>query len=515
MKDYSSLLTTWFHALSNEEVAPTSQQLEVLHKTKDRILLELRLEKEGILLQKAHPERAAAEEPLRGFVHGSPGTGKSKLINWIRRMFEEALAWKHEEEFLCVAFQNRVAYAMGGTTLHASGEITVGNQSATKLTHTDIDLLFTRNQHLRWLIIDEGPMIPDDLLGAFEHHLADAAVDSRYKKRSDKSVRPLGGYNVLILGDFYQIPPIPASASLSIPLPRKNEHAQRAWSMFWNSDADALNYFIELTIQKRVEDPWYSAILEECRYGHLSDESYHFLLGLPTEHAGSWNTDGTLTCKSDICAALPATWRKLAAADVQWSTMQTMECIICKKERDRRNRLLESEDERVRQEPFLSAPFIHKNNEPKYHAMLLRAAEEAKANRVYTMWFAATDTPENPAQIVKKPSDLKRRLERFLQLHDQQTSGIPGLNILYEGLRVRVTEKLVKNKKVTILKHSPARVVGWELHPADRVRQNGAEIFLHYQPLCILSSSQTQHGQWTIISVLACGHYIQWSDNGF
>ena len=76
-KDYSSLLTTWFHAVSNEKVAPTSQQLEVLHNTKDRILLELRLEKEGILLPKAHPERAAAEEPLRGFVHGSPGTGKA------------------------------------------------------------------------------------------------------------------------------------------------------------------------------------------------------------------------------------------------------------------------------------------------------------------------------------------------------------------------------------------------------------------------------------------------------
>ena len=130
--------------MSNEKVAPTSQQLEVLHNTKDRILVELRLEKEGILLPKAHPERAAAEEPLRGFVHGSPGTGKSKLINWIRRMFEEALAWNHEEEFLCVAFQNRVAYAMGGTTLHSSGDIAVGYQSATNLTHTQTSISSSR-----------------------------------------------------------------------------------------------------------------------------------------------------------------------------------------------------------------------------------------------------------------------------------------------------------------------------------------------------------------------------------
>ena len=175
--------------------------------------------------------------------------------------------------------------------------------------------------------------------------------------------------------------------------------------MLWNSEADSLNYFVELTIQKRIEDPWYSTIMEECRYGKLSDESYHSLLGLPTEHTGSWNSDGTLTCGSDICASLPATWRSLAAADVQWSTMQMMECTICTEERERRNRLLGGEDQRVREEPFLSAPFIHKHNEPTYHAMLLRAAEEAKANRIYTLWFAAEDSPENPAQIVKKPSD--------------------------------------------------------------------------------------------------------------
>ena len=35
----------------------------------------------------------------------------------------EALCWQHEDEYLCVAFQNRVAHAMGGNTLHAGGDI--------------------------------------------------------------------------------------------------------------------------------------------------------------------------------------------------------------------------------------------------------------------------------------------------------------------------------------------------------------------------------------------------------
>ena len=77
-------------------------------------------------------------------------------------MFEEALGWQHRDEFLCAAFQNRVAHAMGGSTIHSSGDIGVGGQPSSQTRHADIDVLFTRNQYLRWVIIDELPMIGDD-----------------------------------------------------------------------------------------------------------------------------------------------------------------------------------------------------------------------------------------------------------------------------------------------------------------------------------------------------------------
>ena len=70
---------------------------------------------------------------------------------------------------------------------------------------------------MRRVIIDELPMVADDLLGTFEHQLTEASVESRYKFRADKSARLMGGYNLLAFGDFYQIPPIPATASLGIP----------------------------------------------------------------------------------------------------------------------------------------------------------------------------------------------------------------------------------------------------------------------------------------------------------
>ena len=67
------------------------------------------------------------------------------------------------------------------------------------------------------------------------------------------------------------------------------------------------------------------------------------------------------------------------------------------------------------------------------------------------------------------PDQVKAKLARFLQFHDQQTEGIPGLCLLYPGLQMRVTAKIMKNSKVTILKHTPCTVVGWELHSHDKV----------------------------------------------
>ena len=84
--------------------------------------------------------------------------------------------------------------------MHTGGDIAVGGQRT--LNHTDLDALFTRDQDLRWVIIDELPMIADDLLGAFASHLADAAQDSRYECKPNKSVRFMGGYNLIAFGDF-------------------------------------------------------------------------------------------------------------------------------------------------------------------------------------------------------------------------------------------------------------------------------------------------------------------------
>ena len=116
----------------------------------------------------------------------------------------------------------------------------------------------------------------------------------------------------------------------------------------------------------------------------------------------------------------------------------------------------------------------------------MRSVENAKRasdTPRHINWVIAKDKPHNPEEFDLSPDQLQKKRKRWLQFHDQQTAGLPGLLPLYLGMRVRVTEKL--SKKLNILKHTPCTVVGWDLHAADRVETRDGERVLQDLPLCI------------------------------
>ncbi len=232
VREYGQKLTKWLSAVQDEEDPPTAEQMRVLRRVADRILTEFALEKEG---EDVPAELRAGrgddemEEPLRGLVHGPPGTGKSAVINWLCRMLSEALQWERGKQFLCLAFQNKMAAAIGGTTLHSGGDLPLPGQfESQRLSHSDVDNLYMRNQDIRWLFLDEVSMVADGLLGTFESNIRGAARKTRYSKRRDKSQRPFGGYNLLTFGDWWQLPPIPDSAGLFNPPGDRTKSGARA-----------------------------------------------------------------------------------------------------------------------------------------------------------------------------------------------------------------------------------------------------------------------------------------------
>lgn len=178
--DYRQRFDAWFRQLMQEEETPNTEQLLILTKVRDRILTEIEVQFASsdyyIRDNRKCKQHNPLHEPLHGLSHGFPGTGKSRVIKWLIRMFQEVMHWTQGREFACVAFQNRVAHAMNGSTLHSDGELRVGVQNySAMLESKDVDTLFTKNESKRWLIVDEVFMVPDTLLESYERNYQEAA----------------------------------------------------------------------------------------------------------------------------------------------------------------------------------------------------------------------------------------------------------------------------------------------------------------------------------------------------
>jgi hypothetical protein len=318
---------------------------------------------------------------------------------------------------------------------------------------------------------------------------------SRYFATAAGEPRIMGGINFMMFGDMLQLPPIPSSSAVFVPPQGKprppSKTAEEILDLFWSEGEQALNFFMELIQQHRTSDIWYRQLLDECRLCFLADENYNFLMGLPTRHHGCWlpkALEGYALCKKTHCAELHNTWKPLAEQGADWATMLRVapECDVCSQERLRRCRLVTKHPEEVKLSRFLHGQYVHQNNQPKYHVMLLRALEHAKRGADaprQAFWVRAWDTPVKNSDIGRNAEEIDRKLLRYLQLHDQTTSGIPGLLLMYEGAPVRITEKIkLGGGKITVLKHSSGKIVGWELHSADSKATGEFQSVLKYLP---------------------------------
>lgn len=113
-----------------------------------------------------------------------------------------------------------------------------------------------RNQkaRARWLrtkvlVVDEVSMVDGDLFDKLE----DLA------RRIRNNGRPFGGIQLVVTGDFFQLPPVPEGS---------NREARFAFSAStWNT---SIQHTILLTYVFRQRDPEFARMLNEMRLGKLS-----------------------------------------------------------------------------------------------------------------------------------------------------------------------------------------------------------------------------------------------------
>lgn len=190
------------------------------------------------------------------FFTGAAGTGKSVLLRKvIRELKHMRRKWKNHGVAV-TASTGLAACNIGGCTLHSFAGVGLGKEPVEVLVKR---VRRNRSAMDRWrttkvLIIDEVSMIDSELFDKLE----------KVAREVRRSPALFGGIQIVVTGDFFQLPPVVASDGREIDLPFCFSAA------CWN---DVLDATVVLKQVHRQKDPRLSTMLNEMRQGKMSQNT--------------------------------------------------------------------------------------------------------------------------------------------------------------------------------------------------------------------------------------------------
>lgn len=140
------------------------------------------------------PYHNPSPPPLRLLVLGGPGSGKSFFAKTLIRYVEQ----QHGQGAIACAAPTGVASSVlpRGATIHSMFAIPVKKQNSSRKAKEQAELAL---RNVRLLIIDEISMVEAK---DFER------IDQRLKEFRKNTSAPFGGIGFILIGDFFQLPPI-------------------------------------------------------------------------------------------------------------------------------------------------------------------------------------------------------------------------------------------------------------------------------------------------------------------
>lgn len=154
--------------------------------------------------------QTAEKEPIRMYLGGPGGTGKSRVLDALKAFFDR----RQESRRLRVASYTGVAAAnVAGVTLHSALQVSQLESASGVKSKAELDLI-AMWKGVDYLFIDEISMVGCKMLRDVSHNLSIA-------KGTDES---FGGISVVFAGDFCQLPPIKDTA-LYVPSSRSSGFA--------------------------------------------------------------------------------------------------------------------------------------------------------------------------------------------------------------------------------------------------------------------------------------------------
>lgn len=191
------------------------------------------------------------------FITGSAGTGKTALLKHVIKVLQKSL---RPPEVFVTASTGIAACALRGQTLHSFAGIRLAANNRDALLETVLsDKMATRRwKKARALVIDEISMIDGDLFDYLE-------FIAREVRKSDKS---WGGIQMIVCGDFFQLPPVTKTGYLS--LGKEFAFEADCWDLSFDLQ-------VELTKVFRQSEERLIKLLQGIRKGEIDPDEMEFL----------------------------------------------------------------------------------------------------------------------------------------------------------------------------------------------------------------------------------------------
>ena len=224
--------------------------------------------KEHILHQQRHEDEICQCDikPLRIFISGVGGTGKSILIEAIRALI--ASIWS-EQKLTCAitAPTGLAAFNVGGVTVHRLFQLPIEHEGRTagywSLSKESQKTLKTSLRHVKVFIVDEVSMVVSSLNLAYLHLRLEELFGSD---------EWFGGKNILFVGDILQLQPVNGNPVFE-RVSQKSLTLRLGCATSINIWRDSVVYD-ELTINERQKsDQRFSLLLDCVRRGCPTDET--------------------------------------------------------------------------------------------------------------------------------------------------------------------------------------------------------------------------------------------------
>lgn len=192
------------------------------------------------------------------FLTGGGGVGKSFLIHTAVQHARAA-----GRRVAITASTGAAADVIGGTTLHALLGLGLAKDPVDKLVVAALrsHKIATKWQRLDVLIVDEVSMIDPAFFTAVDK------VARAVRKQPDA---PFGGLQLLLCGDFFQLPPV---------MPKTRDSALFSFCFQTDSWQSAQLHIVELThIFRQVTDPMFTHLLQRARTGDYTVDDVDMLM---------------------------------------------------------------------------------------------------------------------------------------------------------------------------------------------------------------------------------------------